>query len=32
MTDTVIGRCPTTERLGVGIATYALAVGGYCPM
>ena len=23
--------CPTSGRIGVGIATYSLAVGGYCP-
>ncbi len=31
MTFTIIGRCPRTFQLGVGIATYSLAVGGYCP-
>ena len=30
-TYTIIGRCPRTGRLGIGIATYSLAVGGYCP-
>ena len=30
-TFTVLGRCPRTRQLGVGIATYSLAVGGYCP-
>ena len=31
MTYTVLGRCPRTGQLGVGIATFSLAVGGYCP-
>lgn len=31
MTYTVIARCPRTAELGVGIATYSLAVGGLCP-
>ncbi|MCH9670100.1 MAG: DUF1028 domain-containing protein [Gammaproteobacteria bacterium] len=31
MTFTVIGHCPRTHQIGVGIATYSLAVGGYCP-
>jgi uncharacterized Ntn-hydrolase superfamily protein len=31
MTYTVLGRCPRTGRLGIGIATFSLAVGGYCP-
>lgn len=31
MTYTVIGRCPRSGRLGIGIATYSLAVGSYCP-
>lgn len=31
MTYTIIGHCPRSGRLGVGIATYSLAVGGYCP-
>jgi uncharacterized Ntn-hydrolase superfamily protein len=31
MTYTIIARCPDTQRLGVGIATYSLGVGGYCP-
>jgi len=31
MTYTIIGRCSRTGRLGVGITTYSLAVGGYCP-
>ncbi len=30
-TYTIIGRCPRTGQLGVGIATHSLAVGGYCP-
>jgi len=31
MTYTVIGVCPESARLGIGIATYSLGVGGYCP-
>ena len=31
MTFTAIGACPETGRLGIGIATYSLGVGGYCP-
>ena len=31
MTYTAIGICPQSGRLGVGIATYSLGVGGYCP-
>lgn len=31
MTFTVLARDPETGRLGIGIATYSLAVGGYCP-
>lgn len=31
MTYTIIGHCSRSGRLGVGIATYSLAVGGYCP-
>ena len=31
MTYTVIARCARTRQLGIGIATYSLAVGGYCP-
>lgn len=31
MTYTIVARCPETERLGIGIATYSLGVGGYCP-
>ena len=30
MTYTVIARCARTGQLGIGIATYWLAVGGYC--
>ena len=30
-TFTIIGRCPRTRQLGIGIATGSLAVGGYCP-
>ena len=30
-TYTILWRCPRTRRLGVGIATYSLTVGGYCP-
>ena len=30
MTYSVIGRCKRTGRLGIGIATYSLAVGGRC--
>ncbi len=32
MTYTLIARCPRTGKLGVGITTYSLAVGGYCPL
>lgn len=32
MTYTLIARCSRTGRLGIGIATYSLAVGGYCPL
>ena len=32
MTFTLIGRCPNTYQLGIGITTYSLAVGGYCPL
>ena len=32
MTFTVIARCETTGQLGIGIATYSLGVGGYCPL
>ena len=31
MTYTVIGVCPESARLGVGITTYSIGVGGYCP-
>jgi len=31
MTYTIIGRCGRTGRLGIGITTFSLAVGGYCP-
>ena len=31
MTYTIVGRCARTGQLGVGITTYSLAVGGYCP-
>ena len=31
MTYTVIGACRESGRLGVGIATYSIGVGGYCP-
>ena len=31
MTYTVIGVSPEDGRLGIGIATYSLGVGGYCP-
>ena len=30
-TFTILARCPRTGALGVGIATYSLGVGGYCP-
>lgn len=30
-TFTIISRCPRTLQLGIGMATYSLAVGGYCP-
>ena len=32
MTYTIIGRCSRTSALGIGIATFSLAVGGYCPV
>jgi uncharacterized Ntn-hydrolase superfamily protein len=32
MTYTLIGRCARTGALGIGIATYSLAVGGLCPV
>ena len=31
MTYTVIGACRESGRLGIGIATYSIGVGGYCP-
>ena len=31
MTYTVIARCARSGQMGIGIATYSLAVGGYCP-
>ena len=31
MTFTAIGVCPESGRLGIGIATYSIGVGGYCP-
>ena len=31
MTYTILGRCPRTGQLGIGIAIFSLAVGGYCP-
>lgn len=31
MTYTIVAKCPDTDALGVGIATYSLGVGGYCP-
>ena len=31
MTYTLIARCPRTGALGIGIATYSLAVGAKCP-
>ena len=31
MTFTVLGRCAESGRVGVGIATYSLAGGAYCP-
>ena len=31
MTYTVIGACPESGRLGIGITTYSIGVGGYCP-
>jgi uncharacterized Ntn-hydrolase superfamily protein len=32
MTYTLVGRCARTGTLGIGIATYSLAVGGLCPV
>ena len=31
-TFTILGRCSSTGQLGIGIATYSLAVGAYCPV
>ncbi len=31
-TFTILGRCASTGQLGIGIATYSLAVGAYCPV
>jgi uncharacterized Ntn-hydrolase superfamily protein len=31
VTYTLIGRCARTGALGIGVATYSLAVGGLCP-
>lgn len=31
MTYTIVARCQDSRRLGVGIATFSLGVGGYCP-
>lgn len=31
MTYTILARCPGSGHIGVGIATYSLAVGGLCP-
>lgn len=31
MTYTIIGRCSRTGQLGIGLTTWSLAVGGYCP-
>lgn len=30
-TFTILARCPRTGALGIGVATYSLGVGGYCP-
>jgi uncharacterized Ntn-hydrolase superfamily protein len=32
LTYTILGHCERTGQLGVGIATYSLGVGGYCPL
>ena len=32
MTYTMIGRCQRTGQLGIGITTWSLGVGGYCPV
>ena len=31
MTYTIVARCQETDALGIGIATFSLGVGGYCP-
>lgn len=31
-TFTILGHCASTGQLGIGIATYSLAVGAYCPV
>ena len=31
MTFTILGRDPETGKIGIGIATYSLAVGATCP-
>lgn len=31
-TFTILGHCAATGQLGIGIATYSLAVGAYCPV
>src|ERR671933_1932073 len=31
MTYTILGHCVRTGALGIGVATYSLAVGGLCP-
>jgi len=31
VTYTIIGRCRRTRQLGIGITTWSLGVGGYCP-
>ncbi len=30
-TFTILARCPRSGAIGIGIATYSLGVGGYCP-
>jgi len=32
MTYTLLARCPRSGALGIGVATYSLAVGGLCPL
>jgi uncharacterized Ntn-hydrolase superfamily protein len=32
LTYSIVGRCERTGQLGVGIATFSLGVGGYCPL